>query len=116
MTTICLDHLQINRAVTFAARAQGLIGKAALTSETGLWISPCNSVHTCFMRGAIDVVFISKTGVVLRVVENLTPWRFAMRAKAVSVLELKSGQAKKLAIVEGSQLDFYPHEYQRRPA
>ena len=116
MRTIRLDHLQINHAVTFAARAQGLIGKAALTSETGLWISPCHSVHTCFMRSAIDVVFVGTNGAVLRVVQNLTPWRFAICVKAVSVLELKAGQAKQLAIIEGSRLDFYQHEYQRRSA
>jgi uncharacterized membrane protein (UPF0127 family) len=36
--------------VTRAERARGLLGRADLESDEGLWIAPSRGVHTCGMR------------------------------------------------------------------
>jgi uncharacterized membrane protein (UPF0127 family) len=51
------------------------------------------SVHTWFMRFAIDAVFCDRDGVVLHVARGLRPWRIAARRGARSVLELPEGAA-----------------------
>ena len=40
----------------------GLLGRSELAEGEGLWIQPCNSIHTWFMRFPIDAIFFDKTG------------------------------------------------------
>jgi uncharacterized membrane protein (UPF0127 family) len=84
---------------------RGLLGRAALAAGEGLLIRPASAIHTFFMRFAIDVVFIDRDGVVLRVVPALRPWRLAARRGARSVLELPAGEAAARGIGPGDRLD-----------
>jgi len=62
-----------------------------LPSGEGLWLKPCRSVHTFFMRFAIDVAFLDGEGVVLSKT-TLSPWKMSRwEARAAGVLELPSG-------------------------
>jgi len=55
-------------------------------------IRPCNSIHTVFMRIPIDVVFVSRAGVVLDVTPARVPWRVGPIVwRAAWVLELPVG-------------------------
>ena len=56
-------------------------------------IRPTGSIHTLFMRFPIDVVFLSRDYAVLKVVENVRPWRLAAARRAKAVLELPTGSA-----------------------
>ena len=68
------------------------MGRKALAPGEGLWIEPCSSIHTCFMRFPIDVVFLDEKLSVVRVIASMKPWRFSTWVwKARSVLELESG-------------------------
>ena len=79
-------------ADTARARLVGLLGRASLALGDGLVIEPCWSVHTCFMRFAIDVLFLDANGVVLRAVPALAPWRAASGGlKARRTVELPAG-------------------------
>ncbi|MDQ6747983.1 MAG: DUF192 domain-containing protein [Candidatus Dormibacteraeota bacterium] len=51
------------------------MGRSELPSGRGLWIEPCNSIHMFFMRFAIDVLFLDRSGRVKRVMLRLKPWR-----------------------------------------
>ena len=104
MNDIDLGHLQIMTATNFLSRARGLIGGPKLLKNQALWIAPCNSVHTCFMSGPIDVVFIGADDLVIRVVHQLKPWRFAFAMGGRSVLELAAGQAHTLGLQVGCRL------------
>lgn len=74
-------------ADTFFARFLGLMGKSPI--ERPLWIVPCADIHTFFMKEAIDVVFLSGEGKVLRVIEAMPKNRTSGIVKgAHSVLEL----------------------------
>jgi uncharacterized membrane protein (UPF0127 family) len=74
-------------------RLLGLLGRKGLEPNEGLLLRPVNAIHTLFMRFAIDVVFLDRDYVVVKVVENVRPWRFAAARRAKAVLELPTGSA-----------------------
>jgi uncharacterized membrane protein (UPF0127 family) len=82
--------VHVRLAVTPLSRLRGLLG----TRDAGpLLLAPASGVHTCFMRRAIDVVFLDADLRVLRVVRGMRPWRFAAARGARAVLELPAGEA-----------------------
>ncbi len=94
------------RADTFSSRLFGLIPRAGLGEEEGLWLEPCAMIHMCFMRFAIDAVFLGEGGKVLRVLPNLKPWRFSPWVPgARGVLELPAGRCAG-RVAEGDALEF----------
>jgi hypothetical protein len=96
----------VRAAHTWKARLTGLLGTPALAQGEGLWLSPCTSVHTFFMRYPIDVIFLDARRRVLHSV-TLVPWRFSRWVpKAAGVLELAAGQAQKARLALGDQLAF----------
>jgi uncharacterized protein len=73
-------------------RMKGLLGKKELPFGEALWIKPCFSVHTFFMKFPIDVIFLNKKNQVIAAVSNLTPNRMTrLYPQSFSVLELPSG-------------------------
>jgi uncharacterized protein len=92
-------------AHSFFARLGGLLVLPRLRENQALVLAPCNSVHTLFMRYAIDVVFIDMQGRVLRLVEQLPPWRAAACWRAHAVIELAAGQARAHGLAAGVQLN-----------
>ena len=87
--------LKIKRADTFLSRLRGLLFYRVFpTQYDGLLLASCNSIHTCFMRFAIDAIFMDTTHRIIHIVRNLAPWRLPPRIHAASsVLEFPSGFA-----------------------
>ena len=97
--------LEILIADSFFTRLAGLMFRKPLPAKTGLFLAPCNSVHMCFMRFAIDVVYVDKEYTVLKVVKNLRPWiGLSMCHKAWATLELNAGEGDKLGLEVGRKL------------
>jgi len=86
------------------SRARGLLMSPPLTSSEGMLIIPCNSVHTLGMRYKLDIIFLDKSGIVLKIVKNLSPLRLSIKISAGSTLELKSGEVERLGIEIGQRL------------
>ena len=85
---------QLRIADGFWSRLVGLQFRRPLPSDAGLLLVPCNSVHTCFVRFPVDVVFLDNRGCVLAVRHNLRPWRLAFGPrKTHAVLEMIAGAA-----------------------
>ena len=74
-----------------ATRRKGLLGRDHLDPAAALVLTPCFSVHTAFMQFPIDVVFIDRNGIVLKVVRQMGPWRIAAAWGAHTVIELAAG-------------------------
>lgn len=55
------------------SRLKGLMGQKTLPVNTGLMLTPCNSIHCFFMRFAIDAAFVDKEGKVLKIITNMRP-------------------------------------------
>jgi uncharacterized membrane protein (UPF0127 family) len=98
-------------ADTSETRRTGLLRHSGLQPGEGLWIVPCEGVHTFGMKFAIDILFLSKkkkgqTRVkVLKVKRAVPKRRLAMSLLAASVLELPAGRAQATQTEPGDELD-----------
>lgn len=62
-------------------------------------ITPCNSIHTFFMRFNIDVLFVNKEGVIIKKVEGLKPYKIIRPVKGSSyVIEVAEGLFTKVRV------------------
>ncbi len=97
------------RAEHFMDRLMGLMGRRSLAMGEGMYILPCNSIHTFFMRIPIDVAFLDAEGVIVKQFSALPPWRAtSVYFKARSVLELPAGTLEASGTQEGDRLHFEP--------
>jgi uncharacterized membrane protein (UPF0127 family) len=94
----------VDVADTSATRRVGLLGRKRLEPGEGLWISPCESVHTFFMKFPIDLVYMDKSRKVRKVRHAVPAWRLSMCLSAHSILELPAGTAKQTGTVAGDVL------------
>ena len=84
--------LQVEVADSFCTRLRGLMGRKSLPAGKGLLIAPCSSIHMCFMRFAIDVIYIDQDYRVLKMVYGLKPWTgLSICWKAWGVIEFQTG-------------------------
>jgi uncharacterized membrane protein (UPF0127 family) len=74
-----------------ASRRRGLLKHDSLPEGSALIIAPSNAIHTFFMRFAIDVAFVSRSGEVLKLRREVPPWRMAAAWRGFAVVELSSG-------------------------
>ena len=89
-----------------AKRRKGLLGRDGLPAGEGLWIVPCEAVHTFGMRFAIDLVYLDHHMHVKKVKSNVPPWRLSACLAAHSVLELASGTICMTQTNPGDILEF----------
>ncbi len=95
----------VEDAKSLWSRMRGLLGRTELPAGKALWISPCNSIHTFFMKFTIDAVFVDDQLVVKKVARQVRPWRLIPPVwTARSVFELAAGQATQDRVTEGDQL------------
>jgi uncharacterized membrane protein (UPF0127 family) len=95
-------------ADTFWTRLRGLMAKKELAADEGLLIRPTGSVHTFFMRFAIDIVFLDRDDGVVKVISGLQPWRVAAARRARRVLELSEGVCGRSGLAVGERLELVP--------
>lgn len=101
-STVLADKADI--ADSSAKRRTGLLKHARLEAGEGLWIVPCESVHTWFMKFPIDLVYVDKRHKVRKVRSAVPPWRLSACLLAHSVLELPAGTIRQSGTVRGDQL------------
>jgi uncharacterized membrane protein (UPF0127 family) len=58
-------------------RRKGLLGRDTLPSGEGLWIVPCEAVHTFGMRFPIDLVYLDRQLRIVKIRSNVGPWRIS---------------------------------------
>ncbi len=79
-------------ADTYLTRLAGLLGRGGLEPGQGLVLTRTGSVHMFFMSFALDIVFLSRDGQVVRAIENLRPWAVSPIVRgAKTTLELPVG-------------------------
>ncbi|HTC32963.1 MAG TPA: DUF192 domain-containing protein [Bryobacteraceae bacterium] len=106
--TVLADRAEI--ANTSKQRKTGLLKHERLDSGEGLWITPCEGVHTAGMKFAIDVLFLNKKRKVVKIRPAMPRWRLALCLWAHSVLELPSGTAAATNTTAGDQLELEPYD------
>lgn len=88
----------------FPSRLRGLMLAAPLAHDEGLLLTGCGSIHTAFMRQAIDVIYLDRSDRVVRCVPILKPWRSSAAWGAVHVLELATGSIARCSVTPGDRL------------
>ena len=106
--TLLADRADI--ADTSATRNRGLLKHTGLADGEGLWIVPCEGVHSFFMKFAIDVVFLNKKRQVTKVRPNMVKSRIALSLRAHSTLELPVGMIQKSQTAVGDQMELEKYE------
>jgi len=92
-------------ADTSAKRRTGLLKHTGLEPGEGLWIVPCESVHSFFMKFTIDVLYLDRKHRVKKIRPEMAPWRISGCLTAHSVLELPAGTITRTGTVRGDQLE-----------
>jgi uncharacterized membrane protein (UPF0127 family) len=81
--------LGVSPAHTHMSRLRGLLGRMRLRSDEGLWIVPCQGIHTIGLLFPIDVIYLDENQRVIHVIEHLGPFRISsIRIRSNSVLQL----------------------------
>lgn len=78
-------------ANTDSKRRKGLLGREGLSSGEGLWLCPCEAVHTFWMRFPIDLVYLDRKNRIRKLKSDVRPWRLSACLRAHSVIELPTG-------------------------
>jgi uncharacterized membrane protein (UPF0127 family) len=105
-TTSGIHKLELRVAKNFVTRFKGLMLTQKLASASGLLITRCTSVHTCFMRYELDLVYLDRAGRVTCCAAHTKPWRLSWpqrsknKLKTAHVLELGAGSIAQMRIAE----------------
>lgn len=116
--TVCVTNkektceVKVEEATSFSSRLRGLMLRKPQDVHGGLLLWNCSSVHCCFMRFPIDVVYLDGSMHVLYK-EEVKPWRLGAYVRgAKHVLELPAGQAAALSVGDTlSAQPITPSEY-----
>lgn len=104
--TVVADSVEV--ADSGPKRSKGLLGRKGLDPGTGLWIVPCEAVHTFWMQFPIDLIYLDRELRIKKLRSNVRPWRFSGCLTAHSVLELGVGSIQASQSMPGDKLEFSP--------
>ena len=99
---------QLDLANHGSSRRKGLLGRDRLATGEGLWIKPCEAVHTVGMRFAIDLVYLDRKHRIRKLRSSVPPWRLSACFTAHSVIELPAGTIRETQTEQGDTLEFTP--------
>lgn len=101
-------HRQVGDLVQLAgnnqSRRKGLLGRESLGAGEGLWIVPCEAIHTFWMRFPIDLIYLDRRHHVIKTRSGIPPWRLSACLRAHSVLELPAGTVRDTQTMRGDRL------------
>ncbi|HEY3704291.1 MAG TPA: DUF192 domain-containing protein [Terracidiphilus sp.] len=96
------NHIEI--ADNPARRNKGLLGRTGLEPGEGLWIVPCEAVHTFAMKFSLDLIYIDRRHRVVKIRQSVPPSRISAALRAHSVIELPPGAIATTQTQPGDQL------------
>lgn len=80
-------------------RLQGLLGRKAMEPLSGALLWPAGSIHTFAMKFAIDVLYLDKSGAVVKIAQQVAPNRMSFGPwKSFAVLEVAAGTSTRVQI------------------
>ena len=93
-------------ADTASKRRTGLLKHTGLEPGQGMWIVPCEAVHSFGMKFTIDVIYVDRKKRVRKTRQRMGPRRLSGCLLAHSVLELPAGTIESTGTQAGDQLSF----------
>jgi uncharacterized protein len=91
-----------------ARRSKGLLGRKGLGPGEGLWIVPCEAVHTFGMQFSLDLVYLDRKHRIRKIKKNVPPWRISACLTAHSVVELPAGSILDADAQPGDVVELLP--------
>ena len=92
-------------ADTFLKRFKGLMFDKKMEGYDALVIKPCKSIHTCFMKYSIDVVFLNEKFQIVKIKRNMRPWKMTpFYFSSTQVVEFENGRIDQ-ELKEGDELE-----------
>lgn len=102
-------NLQVASRVEVAGsnvkRSKGLLGRKGLNPGEGMWIIPCEAIHTFFMQFPIDLIYLDRQHRVKKTRAAVAAWRVSACLSAHSVLELPAGTVQATRTERGDLLE-----------
>jgi uncharacterized membrane protein (UPF0127 family) len=98
--------LSVRKTESAIERTRGLLGAEQLGELEGLWIKPCNSIHSFGMRYPLDVIYLDRHDRVTSLRRHLKPMRMSLDLWARSVIELNVGVIDRLELQKGDVLNW----------
>lgn len=98
---------EVRQAHRFADRLIGLMGSKSLPADSCLYLKPCRSVHTFFMRYNIDVLYLDESNRIVGMEPDLKPGRIGSAFQGTeSIVELPAGALYRAAPELGQTVRF----------
>jgi uncharacterized membrane protein (UPF0127 family) len=88
------------------SRMRGFLGRRSLPAGEAIILKPASSIHTILMLFSIDVIFLDRDDVVLKVVHDLSTFRFSAARGARTVIEMRGRALSELDLRVGDKLAF----------
>ena len=66
---------QVLQSHSLFKRMKGLIGSKPLSKDQVMWLRPCSSIHTYFMKFPIDAIFTDQELRVTGIARNIPAWK-----------------------------------------
>ena len=106
-TRDCFLGEAIREAETLIQRLRGLLRTDGLSPGEGLWISPCNSIHSFGMRFVFDALFLGPDRKVVGMYQRFRRNRISrVFWNARGVLELPAGTIERTGTEVGDEIEF----------
>jgi len=100
-------------ADTFYTRFVGLLHDKQLEYGDGIWLIPCNSIHSIGMKFPFDAIFLDRELRVVHLVHEMKHTRISkMVFAAKSVLEVPAGHIFRTATELGDQFEMRKEIFQ----
>ena len=97
----------VREADTFLSRLRGFLRKPRLSEREGLWIVPCNSIHSFGMRFEFDALFLDSRKRVVGLYKHFRKNRISrIFWNASGVLELPAGTVERTGTEVGDEIEF----------
>jgi len=107
VTRDCFLGEAVREAETLIQRLRGLLRTDGLAPGEGLWISPCNSIHSFGMRFAFDALFLGPDRKVVGMYQRFRRNRISrVFWNARGVLELPAGTIERTGTEVGDEIEF----------
>jgi uncharacterized protein len=107
---------RVKAADSSLTRLVGLLGRNTLPEGEGIWIVPCQAIHTVGMRFVIDAVFLDKARKVVALRPLVRRFWMAISLKAQTVLELPPHTIARSQTEVGDQLEISAKVSSQPPA
>ncbi len=70
-----------------------MLNRSGIPGNSALWINPCNGIYTVGMKYPVDIAFLDKNGIVVKILRDFPPDCFADSGpSAISAIELPNGR------------------------